>query len=484
MSIHEKRVQKANRAIKEIKDQVKSTKHRQKYHFMAPANWLNDPNGLVMHDGLYHLFYQHNPYNSKWGAMHWGHAVSKDFCSWEHLPIALAPSEPYDDHPEGGCFSGSAIVKDNKMYLFYTGTTQQNGKYVQTQCVAISDDFVHFEKYEKNPIIINDIEEVDPADYRDPKVWYEEERNEYYMVVGASISGRGNAVLYKSRDLFNWETVGKLVDYDEDFGTMWECPDFFRIGDKYVLLFSPMELGEKTTIYMTGEMDFNTGKFQYEYVGRIDYGFDYYAPQTLLDDKGRRLMIAWQNGWDWMPWWKGFGPTSEDNWCGSMSLPRVVNLNENGSLSFKPIELKSNQGKELYNINDQKNGVNQSIIVEDLPPNFEALLSFSSLKSSVEIEIENESGRKLTLTLEENRLIFDGSQADSHSPGKCEMPLLTEVENGVRIFFDTSSMEIFDLNESSVLSSNIYLENCKRKITVHYGEQAELKSFIIKEIIL
>lgn len=122
---------------------------RQKYHFMAETGWINDPNGLIYFKGKYHFFYQYNPYQSFWENMHWGHAVSDDLIHWEYLPVALAPSEPYEDHLKGGCFSGSAIEFDGKLYLIYTAATNHGNGFVQTQCVAYSEDGIHLKNMKK-----------------------------------------------------------------------------------------------------------------------------------------------------------------------------------------------------------------------------------------------------------------------------------------------------------------------------------------------
>lgn len=126
---------------------------RQNYHFMAQTGWINDPNGLIYYKGRYHLFFQYNPYYGFWDYMHWGHAVSEDLVHWEYLPLALAPSESYDDHMRGGCFSGSAIEHDGKLFLMYTGTKNDGNGFEQSQCIAYSEDGIHFEKYEGNPVI-------------------------------------------------------------------------------------------------------------------------------------------------------------------------------------------------------------------------------------------------------------------------------------------------------------------------------------------
>lgn len=181
-------LEKAQCAVEKNRELVRQyAKKRQWYHFMPECGWMNDPNGLVFFKGKYHLFYQHYPYGPYWSAMHWGHAVSTDLLHWEYLPIALAPSEPYDDYQKGGIYSGGAVVGDDgKLYLFYTGTLVKEGKVIKSQCVAFSEDGVNFEKFIGNPV-------VPPTDLveSDPKVW--KYKDKWYMIVGGELDKKGRA---------------------------------------------------------------------------------------------------------------------------------------------------------------------------------------------------------------------------------------------------------------------------------------------------
>lgn len=134
----QEKIEKAQEEIDSKKELVKQGRMRQNYHFMAQTGWINDPNGLIYYKGRYHLFFQYNPYYGFWDYMHWGHAVSEDLVHWEYLPLALAPSESYDDHMRGGCFSGSAIEHDGKLFLMYTGTKNDGNGFEQSQCIAYS----------------------------------------------------------------------------------------------------------------------------------------------------------------------------------------------------------------------------------------------------------------------------------------------------------------------------------------------------------
>lgn len=244
----------------------------QHYHFMPQTGWLNDPNGLIFYKGKYHFFFQWNPYSGFWDFMHWGHAVSEDLLHWEYLPLALAPSEEYDDYRKGGCFSGSAIVHEGKLFLMYTGVTNRGSGNIQTQCIAYSEDGIHFEKYEGNPVILPP-EGVDGQHFRDPKIW--KHKDSYYMVCGASCNNRAQALLYRTEDMLHWTYVNVLAESRGEWGYMWECPDFYPLEDKYVLMCSPMGAGDRKAVYFVGDFDYDTGRFDWDLSGEIDWGMDF-----------------------------------------------------------------------------------------------------------------------------------------------------------------------------------------------------------------
>ena len=180
------------------------------FHITGETGWINDPNGLIFYNGRYHAFYQHYPFDTKWGPMHWGHVVSDDLTNWSYLPIALTPG---DDCDKNGCFSGSALVHNGKLWLMYTGFIEnQGGESIrQVQCLAETDDGITFKKH---GIVIgeHDLPEgYAPCDFRDPKVWLHD--GYFWCIVAARrIDGRGRILLYKSRDLFKWAFVNDLYD--------------------------------------------------------------------------------------------------------------------------------------------------------------------------------------------------------------------------------------------------------------------------------
>ena len=310
------------------------------FHLTPLTGWMNDPNGFCYYHGQYHLFYQYNPYDTEWDAMHWGHAVSHDLLHWTYLPAALAPDAPYDSF---GCFSGSAAeLPDGRQLLMYTGVRQEGGvkgKEFQTQCIATGNG-TEYRKYEKNPVLGADVlpEGLSPYDFRDPKIWRTEDGG-YRCVVGARREDkRGVLLQFQSRDGFDWQYVGILAENDGRFGLMWECPDFFPLDGKQVLFVSPQDMLPKEfeyhngngTVCMTGRMDGD--RFIEEHDQAIDYGIDFYAPQTILTPDGRRVMIGWMQNWDTC---KTTG-YEERPWFGQMSLPRELFL-KNGRLYQQPI---------------------------------------------------------------------------------------------------------------------------------------------------
>lgn len=314
---------------------------RHTYHAMPPIGWMNDPNGFHYAFGKYHLFYQFYPYGASWDSMHWGHYTTQDFIHWRLEPTALAPDGKCDSD---GCFSGTSIVKDNKLYLMYTSVLAD----MQTQSLAVSSDGVKFEK----------LGEVIPSsglpqgalrtEFRDPKVFLRD--GVYYALMGSrTANGEGQILLYRSNDLMKWEFVNVVRRDRLTTRGIYECPDFFELGGKDVMFASPQGYETKgwryenwqSAIYMVGKLDVEKGTFEQEYEDEIDGGFDFYAPQTLKTPDGRMIMIAW------MQMWSRRMPTAQHGWAGSMTLPRELSL-KNGKLYQRPVrELKDYRWNEV-----------------------------------------------------------------------------------------------------------------------------------------
>lgn len=454
---HQEAIRKANEEVAKKKDIVKSSPYRLNYHFMAPTGWINDPNGLVQYKGEYQLFYQYYPYASSWGPMHWGHAKSKDLVHWEHLPVALAPSEPYDsgDVKGYGCFSGSAVVDGEKLVLIYTGHV--DGKLPQqVQCIATSEDGITFEKYSQNPVI--DHFPVDGSkDFRDPKVWQHEDK--WYMVVGSNKDGKGKALLYVSDDLKHWEYKGVAAESNGTQGDMWECPDLFPIDNTHALIVSPMfGTQNEKPFYVMGDMDYDKGIFTQGTCTTLDYGFDFYAPQTLLDEKGRRIIIGW------MEKWFAKIPSQEHGWAGAMTIPRELIVGEDGILKQKPVselsQLRSDYKKldafevvESTKINDVQESSSE-IIIDFNVSETEAAIFGIQLRCS-------EDGKERTeilLDLENKQIIMDREHSGYGDKGISAAPLAVKQDGSVtlRIFMDTTSIEVFVNDGEQTITNRIY----------------------------
>lgn len=302
------------------------------YHFAPPANWMNDPNGLIYWKGNVHLFYQYNPFEPVWGNIHWGHAVSKDLLHWKHLPIALWPDA--DGPDAGGCYSGCIVNNNGTPTLIYTGV------FPETQCLATcpADDLLFWQK-RREPVINAPPPDMQLEGFRDPCVW-QEPGGEWRMVLGSGITNVGGAVLlYSSKDLVEWQYKGILfngnVNQREPLrtGSMWECPCFFPLGDKWVLIISACDAqGTLYTFYYTGH--YVIDRFIPDGPPRLLDGGNggcLYAPQTFVDRKSRRVLIGWlREG-------RSVSDQVAAGWSGVMSLPRLLFLSKNGELCSTPM---------------------------------------------------------------------------------------------------------------------------------------------------
>lgn len=311
---------------------------RPQFHLLPAKNWMNDPNGPVYFNGSYHMFFQYNPHGATWGDMNWNHAVSKDMMHWTHLPIALTPTPGSAD--AFGCFSGSAVVVGKRVYMIYTGTVKStpelatlkdgNSNILETQCLAYSDDadLVRWTKLPE-PVIAKTPPGMKVTGFRDPSIWKQGEW--YYMTVGSGEERVGGCVLlYRSKDLKAWEYLHQLTSGEWngkptvnpcDDGEMWECPDFFALDGGHVLIYST--LGK--VFWQSGKLDEATMKFKALKTGLLDLDA-FYAPKTQLDAKGRRIL------WGWIQERRSDAEMLKAGWSGMMSLPRVMNLDKDGSL--------------------------------------------------------------------------------------------------------------------------------------------------------
>lgn len=339
-----------------------SAEDQPRFHVTGGIGWINDPNGFGFYQGECHLFFQYNPYDVKWGPMHWGHLKTTDFIRWERLPCALAPDESYD---KDGCFSGSAVeLPDGRHLLMYTGVRnvrRANGMVdgYQTQCIAIGDG-MNYQKYEGNPVLDGkDLPEGgSETDFRDPKIWFED--GKYWAVVGnCSADGSGSILLFESTDALHWKFASVLASCHNQFGKMWECPDFFALDGKHVLLVSPQDMASmglefhpgNSTLCIIGSYDREKKHLLRDNIQAIDYGTDFYATQTLKTPDGRRIMIAWMQSW-------------ETSGCKIQKLPFFGQMTLPRELSIRDGRLIQNPVRELANYRTVKIGY-QNVMISD-----------------------------------------------------------------------------------------------------------------------
>jgi len=425
---------------------------RPDYHFTPPANWLNDPNGLIEWNGRYHVFYQYNPAGPFHNTIHWGHAVSDDLLHWRDEPVALTPSP--DGPDRDGCWSGCAVDDDGTPTVLYTG----GDGHWQLPCLATADDpgLRRWTKDEENPVI-----EEPPADpdllgtddwaveFRDHSVWREGDR--WYQVIGSGLAdGGGTALLYTSRDLREWEYEGPLLAEAGTSGTVWECPELLDLGDAHLLHVSDYE----NVVYFLG--DLRDGEFEVDHRGLLDHG-DFYAPQSLWD--GDRHLT-----WGWLPETRDVSAQWNAGWSGALSLPRVVSVGPDGHLRQRPAEevtqLRTDsvatpdvgtlRAGDRYALGETTRAMELELEV--------ALVDASAFELSVFESADRSEGTPIRYT-REGELIVDRTASSRRDVGSAEPQRMAVPPHdeplSLRVFLDGSVIELY-ANERHCLTSRVY----------------------------
>lgn len=466
---------------------------RGRFHFSPPRGWMNDPNGFSCFGGTYHLFYQNNPFGSLWGPVHWGHATSPDFISWEDLPLALVPDKPYDAQ---GCWSGSAVAYHDKHILLYTGFSEKvdieagqsvkEGETVrrQVQCLAYGDG-VHYRKFESNPVIDTNCLPPDSnkEDFRDPKLW--KGKDAWYCITGnISRAGIGRMLLFNSLDLVTWHYVGVLLEGSGNLSGMVECPDYFNLDGKDVLMWSaigtkPEPYGfqnHHSVVWVQGKLDPEHAYFEPEGQAReLDKGPDFYAPQTLKASDGRTILIAWMQAWQ-----RTF-PTHElgHGWTGQMTIPRELFWKDD-KLAQRPVrEIEAYRGPaiEYEGRIDEKLQIpglcGQHLDIElELMANSNGIVGVELFKGDAEKTV-------LTWDVADHVITLDRSQSgipirstiETHPD--CQVYRAKLQNNGrstkentlnLRLILDRSSLEVYAQDGTTVLTSTIYPSSSSDRI--------------------
>lgn len=451
--------------------------HRPQFHFTPEEAWMNDPNGMVYYDGEYHLFYQHYPYASVWGPMHWGHAVSTDLVHWEHLPIALFP----DEH--GLIFSGSAVIDWNNTSGFGEGDTppmiaiytyhnmvgeRTPGEQFQTQGIAYSlDKGRTWTKYEGNPVVPN----PGIRDFRDPKVIWHEGTQRWIMILAA----KDRLQLYTSPNLKDWTFASELGQGSTPQLGVWECPDLFPLQvegtdqQKWVIIVSHGgggPNGGSCTRYMVGDFDGSTFTPDHpvEQINWLDYGKDNYAGVTWSDipeADGRRLFMGWMSNWEYAT----RVPTTE--WRSAMTLPRSLHLRETDRglrLASKPVEELNALRTSTTDIAAQTVSGHKQVMKDATLSEVEVSFDLANSDSrSFGVELANEAGEYIRVHYDRasSLIIIDRSNVGIMDfspafPGLHYIPIDPPADRmDWHIYFDESSLELF-VNDGAYVVTDIF----------------------------
>lgn len=426
------------------KANVEADPHRQQFHLQPPVGWLNDPNGLCVYGGQYHAFFQYGPFDVTGGVKHWGHAVSKDLLHWEPLPVMLYPDEPFDCH---GVYSGSALIEGTEMYLYYTGNVKHPGDFDYIKqgrghnvCLAVSHDGKTVAS--KQCLLYNkDYPAGLTCHVRDPKVFAYE--GKYYMVLGArTLEDKGEVLVLESTDKLHWNHINTLTT-PEPFGYMWECPDLFCLDGQWYLAVSPQGIQCQNiygcgyfAVYGDWRAHCTLGEFH-----EMDAGFDYYAPQSFVDENGRRIQIGWMG----MPDADyGNAPTVAHGWQHCLTVPRLLTKGPGGTLLQTPVpELDARRSAAALTL---RNGE-----VASLSPCFDLTAAPAG-----DFALTVARGVELVYTEQDSTCVLqftDPAQASGRTQRRTK---LSAPCRSVRVVGDRSSLEIFLNDGAAVFSTRYY----------------------------
>jgi beta-fructofuranosidase len=445
---------------------------RPQYHLLPSRNWMNDPNAPVYFGGRYHMFHQYNPFGATWGNMHWAHSTSPDLLHWRHEPVALAPTPGGPD--SDGVFSGSAVIDKDKgrVAVIYTGiappssandSTLRDGVHAwrETQCLAIAqDDDLRIWKKFPEPVIATPPAGLAVTGFRDPALWREGEN--WMLILGSGVRGKGGIILlYTSTDLRRWTYLHPLVEGSRstsarvnpvDSGEMWECPDFFPLGNKHVLLISTM-----------GKVRWKAGtyrnqRFTPEKEGVVDWG-SYYAAKTMLDADGRRIL------WAWIPEARPDADLIAAGWAGVMSLPRVLSVTAQGDLSTEvaPVveKLKAPNVSSCGTLGTTQSSAENARFGSRCQQVLEAL-RIKDLAAEIDVELRPKGDDfVLRLTSDAGEFVSIACSRNSGSRELCvntttaPLPGATADPVRLRMFLDGSVLELF-ANNTVALTARLY----------------------------
>jgi beta-fructofuranosidase len=425
------------------------------------------------------MFHQYNPQAAVWGNMNWAHATSPDLIHWEHEPIAISPTPNGPDRD--GVFSGSAVLDNGKPTMIYTGVapprtgayaTLRDGAHtwVETQCLAVAhDDDLRTWKKLPGPVIAAPPTGLSVNGFRDPYVWRED--NSWMLILGSGVNKKGGMVLlYSSLDLRRWTYLHPLVEGSAsdnksvnpvDSGEMWECPDFFPLGDKHVLLISTMG----KVLWKVGS--YANRRFTPEKEGVVDWG-SYYAAKTMLDRDGNRIL------WGWIPETRPDADLIAAGWAGAMSLPRILSMNSRRELQTQvaPVVEKLRSANTRIDSQDdlaKRRAALENVQIHDLSAEIEVQLQPKA--DEFTLRLQSDSGEFATFSLANQ----SGSRQLRVNTVSAPLSGATGSEVSLHMFLDGSVLEVF-ANGTTTLTARIY-QIPKGPLRLKLEDTSELVSF-------
>ncbi len=446
------RVFKHPEEIRDLHEKISTSDYRQTYHIQPPTGLLNDPNGFVYHDGYWHLFYQWCPWGAVHGLKHWYHTVSSDLVKWTNLGVCIYPDTEYDNK---GAYSGSALPTKDSLYLYYTGN-HRSDDWVRKAYTCLVDL-----KDTGRPIKAEEPLWGPHPDYtehqRDPKILYVEEKQKYYIILGAQTKDKKGCVLIYSSDspTKDWDFAGELkVPGFEDFGDMWECPSIEKISGQDVLLFCPQHLTlpgrggtQNHNGYLLGAMDWDTLTFTPDNTQFhvLDFGFDSYAAECAasLEDRNKATLVAWMGLPD------STYPTDEEDWSGCLTLPRELTVKGRRLIQQPLDDLRTLRGDS---IDPEKGFLPKACELELIGRGGDLNLNlFTKQDGTGGVRIcYNDEAREITVDRSGMDKRFNLDQGESRT-----RPLPKGLFH-LRIFVDASSVEIFVNDGDAVFSSRVF----------------------------
>ena len=423
-------------------------KYRPLYHHTPKRGWMNDPNGMFYKDGVWHLFYQYNPYGSMWGNMHWGHSSSADLVHWKDEGVALAPDA------WGTMFSGSCVTDNGNIVAMYTTSRPTPfGGDVQAQCIAFSkDNGKTFRKYEGNPVLT-----AEDKDFRDPRPFWNEDIKAWNLILAVGQEMR----IYSSPDLKEWKYESSFGKEYGCHGGVWECPDLFPIGQpkKWVLICNINPggpFGGSATQYFVGQFDGHKFTCEHQDTRWMDYGKDHYATVSFCNaPDNRRTVMAWMSNWQYA----NQVPTMQ--FRSANSVPRDLGMFEYKGEYYVSVV----PSKEMLSLRGDK-----------AKQPTEACEIVVDVKKQAEIVLSNAKGEQIIMRYDAAKQTFSMDRTRSGDVSfSADFPCVTEAPTygtvkQLRIFIDRCSVEAFDAEGKMAMTNLVFPTEPYNNIKVTGGK--------------